>query len=103
MSLELYEDCAMNMHANEPGLVEVGLTVAAFAICAWAAGGPLVAAITAVLVLVAISRGRQRRRAGSHAANDNVPLRNVLAMNQREVPASRARNDNRFDDRAAAA
>jgi hypothetical protein len=66
----------MNIHANEPGPVEVGLTVAAFAMCAWAAGGPLAATITAALVLVAISRGRQRRRAGSHTANDNVPLRN---------------------------
>lgn len=92
----------MYMHANEPGLVEVGLTVAAFAMCAWAAGGPLVAAITAVLVLVAISCGR-RRRAGSHAVDDNVPLRNVLAMNQPEVSAARARNGHRFEDRAAAA
>jgi hypothetical protein len=93
----------MHMNSNEPGLVEVGLTAAAFAICAWAAGGPLVAAITAVLVLVAISRGRRRRRAGLRAANDNVPLRNALAMNQREVPASRARNNNHFEDREAAA
>lgn len=93
----------MNMHANEPGLIEVGLTVAAFAMCAWAAGGPLVATITTILVLVAISRGRQRRRTDSHAANDNVPMRNVLAMNQAEVLAARARNDNQFEDRAAAA
>lgn len=93
----------MNMHANEPGLIEVELTVAAFAMCAWAAGGPLVAAITAILVLVAISRGRQRRRTGSHAANDNVPMRNVLAMNQAEVLTARARNDNQFEDRATAA
>lgn len=93
----------MYTHANVLARVEVGLTVAAFAMCAWAAGGHLAAAITAVLVLVAISRGRQIHGAGSHAVNDIAPLRNVLAMDRREVSAARARNDHRLEDRAAAA
>jgi len=62
----------MYMHANEPGLVEVGLTVAAFAGCAWAAAGPPAGAATAILVLAAIYSGRPRRRAEPHSVNDNV-------------------------------
>jgi hypothetical protein len=92
----------MDMHRDEPGFVEIGLTVAAFSICAWAAGGPLIAAITAVLVLAATSRGRPRPSADSYAANDNATLRHVHAMNQPETFDASARSGDGFEGRAAA-
>jgi len=91
----------MDMNANEPGLIEVGLTVAAFAMCAGAAGGPVAAAITAVLVLVAISRGRHR--AEPCAANDNVTPKKGQAINQPDRSATGAASDDRLEDWAAAA
>ena len=43
----------MHTNRNDAGLVEVAMTVAAFALCAWAAAGPLAAAVTTAMVLAA--------------------------------------------------
>lgn len=79
----------MYVYQNVPAFLEVGLTMAAFAACAWAAGGPLAGAVTAVLVLVAIHRGGQGRRAARRPANDSPAAIDMAPATSPATPAMR--------------
>ncbi len=69
----------MYTRANELGLIEVGMTAAAFAMCALVTAGPVVGIVTAALVLVAISLQARRSivRRRTPVLNRDVTVRNV--------------------------